>query len=54
MGSPEHGSAPYSLLGGQTTRYVVPLPPGSDVDRGELTLRENGGAAVSMRVRLRR
>lgn len=48
------GSAPYSLLGGQTTRYALPLPAGSRATRGELLWEERTGATIRQRIRLDR
>lgn len=48
------GSAPYSLLSGQTTRYALPLPAGSRATRGALTWQESTGATAKQRIRLQR
>jgi hypothetical protein len=48
------GSAPYTLAGNRTTRYALPLPPGSRATRGELAWRETGGATRTQRIRLDR
>jgi len=48
------GSAPYTALGGQTTRYALPLPPGSRARRATLAWREDGGATSSAEVTLQR
>jgi hypothetical protein len=47
-------SAPYALPGGRTSRYALPLPPGTRATRGELTWLETSGASSANRIRLRR
>lgn len=48
------GSAPYAFAGGQTTRYALPLPPGSRAERAQLHWREDSGATATAEVRLKR
>ncbi|MDA0185246.1 hypothetical protein OJ997_33385 [Solirubrobacter phytolaccae] len=48
------GTAPYAVMGGQTTRYALPLPPGARSKRAKLSWREDSGAAASAEVRLKR
>ena len=48
------GSAPYMVLGGQTTRYALPLPSGASARRARLDWREDGGTTSGAEVRLER
>ena len=48
------GTAPYMVLGGQTTRYALPLPAGARARQARLDWREDSGATSSAEVVLQR
>lgn len=50
----EAGTARYTMLEGQTTRFAIPLPPGAPGGAATLSWREDSGVTATTEVELKR